>query len=68
MRGILSSYRVHILYRKTRMAGVQSGEGRTMIELVVWAQYINVTKHTDTVTIANAAPTHCVRRQRKYHV
>jgi len=28
---------------KTRMAGLQSGEARMMIESVVWAQYINVT-------------------------
>jgi len=27
---------------KTRMAGLQSREGRTMIDSVVWAQYINV--------------------------
>jgi len=38
-----SSYRVHIWYGKTRMAGLQSGEGRMMIDSVVWAQYINVT-------------------------
>jgi len=25
------------------MAGLQSGEGRMMIDSVVWAQYINVT-------------------------
>jgi len=46
MRGIPSSYRVHIWYGKPRMAGLQSGEGRMMIDLV-WAQYINV---TDTQT------------------
>jgi len=47
------------------MAGLQSGEGRVMIDSVVWAQYINVTdRHTDShVAIANAAPTHCVGRQ-----
>jgi len=29
------------------MAGLQSGEGRMMIDSVVWAQYINVTNtHT----------------------
>jgi len=38
--GILSSYRVHIWYGKTRMAGLQSGKGRMMIDAVVWAQYI----------------------------
>jgi len=39
------------------MAGLQSGEGRMMIDSVVWAQYINVTdRHTDShVAIANAA-------------
>jgi len=38
------------------MAGLQSGEGRTMIDSVVWAQYINVTdRHTDShVATANA--------------
>jgi len=34
--------RVDIWYGKTRIAG-QSGESRMMIDLVVWAQYINVT-------------------------
>jgi len=34
---------------KTRMAGLQSGEGRMMIDSVVWAQYINVT-NTQTAT------------------
>jgi len=43
MSGIPSSYRVHILCGKTRMAGLQSGEGRRMIDSVVWTQYINVT-------------------------
>jgi len=28
---------------ETRLAGLQSGEDRTMIDSVVWAQYINVT-------------------------
>jgi len=31
LRGIPSSYRVHIWYEKTRMAGLQSGEGHMMI-------------------------------------
>jgi len=71
--GIPSSYRVHIWQGKTRMAGLQSGEGRMMIDSVVWAQYINVTdRHTDkhtekptdsNVATANAAPTHCDARQ-----
>jgi len=68
MRGIPSSYLVHVWYEKTRMAGLQSGEGRMIIDSVVWAQeaYINVTDtQTDSdVAIANAAPTHCVRRQK----
>jgi len=42
-KGIPLSYRVHIWHGKTRMAGLQSGESRTMINSVVWAQYINVT-------------------------
>jgi len=48
MRAIRSSYRVRILYEKTRMAGRQSGEGRMMIDSVVWAQYINVTDQSCT--------------------
>jgi len=36
-------YQFHIWYEKTRMAGLQSGEGRMMIDSVVWAQYVNVT-------------------------
>jgi len=47
--GIPSSYRVNIWRGKTRMVGLQSGEGRTMIDSVVWAQYINVTD-TQTAT------------------
>jgi len=43
--GILSSYRVHIWYGKTRN-GLQCGEGRMMIDF--WAQYIYVTdRQTD---------------------
>jgi len=42
------------------MAGLQSGEGRVMIDLVVWALYINVVD--SHVAIATAAPTHCVGR------
>jgi len=34
-----------------------------MTDLVVWAQYINVTD--SHVAIANAAPTHCVGRQKR---
>jgi len=66
-----SSYWAHIWYGITTMAGLQSSEGRMMIDSVVWAQYINVTDthhnswHTDShVAIANAAPTHCVGRQK----
>jgi len=72
MLSIPLSYRVHIWCGKTRMAGLQSGEGRMMIDSVVWARYINVTDtqtdtqrdtHTDShVAIANVAPTHCVGR------
>jgi len=47
MIGITSIYRVRIWYWKTRMAGLQSGEGSMMIDAVVWTQYINV---TDTQT------------------
>jgi len=48
MRGIPSSYRVHIGYEKTKMAGLQFGEGRMMIDSVVWTQYINVQTHRQT--------------------
>jgi len=51
MMEIPLSYRVHIEfgYGKTRMAGLQPGEGRVMIDSVIWAQYINVTD-TQTAT------------------
>jgi len=41
------------------MAGLQSGEGRMMIDSVVWAQHINVTdRHTNShVTTAIAEHT-----------
>jgi len=56
MSGFPSSWRVHIYYGETRMAGLQSGEGRLVIDSVVWAQYSNLTdRHTDShVAIANA--------------
>jgi len=39
------------LVRKTRIAGLQSGVSRMMIDSVVWAQYINVTNTaTQTAT------------------
>jgi len=55
MRGIPSSYLVHIWWGKTRMAGLRSGEGRLMIDSVVWAQYINVTD-TQTATSPQQMP------------
>jgi len=52
MKEIPSSYRVRIWYGKTRIAGLQFREGRTMIDSVVWAQYINVSDtQTDRQTI-----------------
>jgi len=36
------------------MAGLQSGEGRMMIDSVVWPQYINVTDR-QTLTAAQTA-------------
>jgi len=33
----------YLVWKKTRMAGLQSREGRMMIDSVVWAQHINVT-------------------------
>jgi len=47
VREIPLSYRIHIWYGKTRMAGLQSGEGHMMMNSVIWVQYINVTD-TDT--------------------
>jgi len=45
-KGIHSRYRVHIWYGKTRMAELQPGGSRMMIDSVVLAQYT----HTDTQT------------------
>jgi len=68
VRGIPSCYRVDIWYEKTRIAGLQSGEGRMMIDSVIWAPYISVTVtdwQTDShVTIPNAVPMHCIGRQK----
>jgi len=53
---------------KTRTAGLQSAEGRMMIDSVVWAQYINVTdRHTDRQTDTQTATSHCVGRQKLGH-
>jgi len=57
MRRIPSSYRVRIWYGKTRIASLQSGENRMMIDSVVWAQYINVTD-TQTATQTATWPQH----------
>jgi len=38
------------------MAGLQSAEGRMMIDSVVWAQYINVTDRQTTRIITIAGP------------
>jgi len=46
---------VHIWYEKTRTAGLQYGEGRMMIDSVVWAQHINVTD-TQTATSPQQMP------------
>jgi len=54
--GTFSSYRVHLVWENYRTAGLQSGEGRMMIDSVVWAQY-NVTNTDSHVAIANAVPT-----------
>jgi len=43
MRGIPSSYWVHIWYGNTRMAELQSGESHMKIDSIVWAQYIDAT-------------------------
>jgi len=41
----------YLVWKNQRMAGLQSGGGRTMIDSVVWAQYINVAdRQTDTQT------------------
>jgi len=55
MKGFPSSYRVHIWYGETSIAGLQSGEGRMMIASVVWTQYINVTD-TQTATSPQQMP------------
>jgi len=47
--------RVHIWSGKTRMAGLQSGEDRMMIDSVVWARYVNVT-NTQTATTPQQQP------------
>jgi len=49
-------------YGKTRMAGLQSGEGRMMIDSVVWPQYVNVTD-TQPRRHSKYRTTHCVERQ-----
>jgi len=60
-----SSYQFHIWCGKTRMPRLQSGEGRLMIDSVVWPQYINATNtHTQPRrhnTVRRAAKT--VRRR-----
>jgi len=50
IREILSRYRVHIWYGKTRMAGLQSGEGRMMIDSVVMGTTHQRDTHTDSHT------------------
>jgi len=47
MKVMPSSYRVLVWCGKFRMAGLQSSEGRMMIDSVVWAQCFKV---TDTQT------------------
>jgi len=64
MMEIPSSYRVHIWYEKTRMAGLQCGEGRMMIDSRLGTMHQR-DRHTDShVAIANAVLTHCVKRQK----
>jgi len=47
------------------MAGVQSGEGHTMIDSVVWVQVTNA--QTDrNVAVANASPMYCIGQQQSY--
>jgi len=61
--GIPSSYLILISHGITRMAGLQFGEGRMMIDSVVWTQSVHQRdRHTDRqtdshVAIANVAPT-----------
>jgi len=43
-----SRCQVHIRYGKTRTAGLQSGERRTIINSVAWAQYTKHDIHTDS--------------------
>jgi len=68
MRGIPLSYRVHIWYRKTRTAGLQSGESCTMIDSVVLGTIHQCDRHTHShVATASVAPTHCIWWQ-KHHL
>jgi len=46
------------------MAGLQSGEGRMMIDSVIWARDRQTDSH---VAIANAAPMYCVGLQNTEH-
>jgi len=52
------------------MVGLQSGQGRMMIDSLAWTQYINVTDtQTDShAAIADAAPMHSVGRQKVYEI
>jgi len=66
LRGIPSSYQVHIWSGKTRMAGLQSGEGRIMIDSSRLGTIHQRGRHTDShVAIANASLTHYVARQKQ---
>jgi len=69
--GITSSYRVHIWYWKTRMAGLQSCWGSTMMA-VAWAQYINMTdkqlrRHTKCCPNALRRASKTARRRFTYN-
>jgi len=63
VRVIPSSCWFHVWYWEIRTTGLQSSEGRMMIDSVVWAQYINVTdRQTDShVAVANVVPWHGIR-------
>jgi len=60
------SYRVHIWYGKTRMAGLQSDEGRMIIDSVIWAQHIIMTDAQSAMSPQQMPCPHCVGRQKRF--
>jgi len=63
----LELYRVHIGWGKTRMAGLQSGEDRMMIDSVVWAQYVTDTQPHRQPRRQSKCRANALRRAAKTH-